>query len=426
MNSDVCEISPPSSLWLPWRPVEGESLYFTRGEGYRVYDSNERPYIDCNSGALNAICGFGRDDLALAATKQMARLSNYDMSVAANEPAMELSSRLQHLLPSPLASIFFANSGSEANEAAIRMCLDYWTNRGEPKTRIISFAPGYHGTTALTQHLSGLPLLKHPYHAPLPVTRVELPALGEAVRSRAGLQTLLDSFEKALSNESAGRAAGVVVEPFLNVGGGVRLPDGFLRGLRSLCDKYEALLIVDEVFTGMGRSGRMFAVEHENVTPDIMTISKGMTGGYVPLSAVAATETIHESFRGQYPLAGLRYGHTTSGHATACAVALEVLNIMEREAIVSNARQQGEALLERLRPLTCLDHVQDVRGLGLIAVVEMTDQRAAALVLQRARELGVILRSQGASVMAAPPLVIDTSGISQMTFVIQESVKGIQ
>jgi adenosylmethionine-8-amino-7-oxononanoate aminotransferase len=217
----------------------------------------------------------------------------------------------------------------------------------------------------------------------------------------------------------------VAVEPFLNVGGGVVLPPGFLRGLRELCDRAGALLILDEVFTAYGRCGQMFACRGEGVEPDILVTSKGLSGGYVPIGAVTVRQDLYSSFGRDPVLGGIRYGHTNSGHGLACAAALATLDVLEREELVTRAGRLGQRLQDRLTPLTSTDAVIDVRGAGLAVVVEMRSGDAAGDLVAQAQRRGLLLRRQGAqgqAVLVAPPLIIDAPGIDAIAGRIEESL----
>jgi adenosylmethionine-8-amino-7-oxononanoate aminotransferase len=207
----------------------------------------------------------------------------------------------------------------------------------------------------------------------------------------------------------------VVVEPFLNVGGGIVLPTGFLPRLRELCDATGTLLVLDEVFTGFGRTGRMFACLHEDVAPDIVVSSKGLASGYVPIAAVTVARHVHDSFTAEPVIGGLLYGHTTAGHALGCAAGLATLDVIEREGLLDRASVLGTLLRERLGPLVAAaPEVTDVRGLGLVAVVDTVSQRAATDIRARARARGLLIRQQGQAVLAVPPLIVDERGIGEI------------
>lgn len=369
------------------------------GSGTWVYDHDGHSYLDAVSAALNSSLGYGEDELVAAATRQMRSLHHYDLSECSHVPAEMLAARLAELLPGDLDRVLFVNSGSEAAEAALRVALDHWRNAGSPRRQVVTFARSYHGSTALAQHLSGLPVTDTGFAPLFPVSRVDWPA---GASSAGDAEELLARFAAVVDETTAA----VVVEPLLNVGGGVLLPRGFLRGLRALCDRTGALLVLDEVFTGFGRTGRCFGFEHDGVVPDLVMLSKGISAGYAPLAAVAARGWLHDSFAADPFLGGLRYGHTTGGHAVACAVALRVLDLLVERDLMGNAKRMGTLLLERMLPALAVPPVADVRGLGLVVVMELPTDDLARRLLLAAREEGLLLKCQQNAVMAVPPLNI--------------------
>jgi adenosylmethionine-8-amino-7-oxononanoate aminotransferase len=225
------------------------------------------------------------------------------------------------------------------------------------------------------------------------------------------LPALIAAFERAIGDDPADLPMAVLVEPLINVGAGIVLPAGFLRELRRLCDERSTLLIVDEVFTGCGRTGRMFGFQHDDIEPDILIASKGLSGGYAPIATTTAQQRIYQTFDRDPFIGGLRYGHTTSGHAVACAAAIATLEVIERDGLVERSRTHGAKLLAQLEPLVGRGEVVDVRGLGLVLVIELATEEAASRMLARAQANGLLLRQQGAAVMAVPPLTVDDSVI---------------
>lgn len=407
-------------VWHTWSPIAADRArtMIARGAGHIVWDVDGRQYIDASS--LNSTCGYAHPDVAAAIHRQLMRLHGVDLSVASHQLAGLLAERLAGCLSAELSRSLFVNSGSEGLEAAVLIANGYWSNIGEQRSRVVTFDAGYHGSTVLSRSLSGLPRVGHPFRPPLPVTFVTPPVPARELRRPEALQPLLEAFANAIDGDD--RPAAVIVEPFLNVGGGVVLPRGFLRGLRELCDTNGVLLILDEVFTGFGRTGRMFAYEHEGAEPDILVSSKGLCGGYVPLAAVTVRQYLYDSFRNEPVIGGLRYGHTTSGHAVACAAALATMDLMEKEQLVARAARLGAWLLDRLEPLTGTRGVVDVRGLGLLVVVEMSSPEAAGEVLTRAQDNGLLLRQAGAAVMVVPPLTIDDEGVAAIADRLERSL----
>lgn len=402
-------------VWHTWSPLSADrsALTLSHGSGYRVWDIDGREYIDAS--ALNSTCGYAHPHVQQAISAQAARLHHFDLSLAANVPAGLLAERLASYLPAGMTKTLFVNSGSEGFEAALLIAAAYHRHIGAPRSRVVGFARGYQGTTIGCRSMSTLPRSRHGLRAPAPMTLVDLPLAPRELRRPEALPALLAEFERAIGTDPADLPMAVVVEPFLNVGGGVVLPPGFLRRLRSLCDATGTLLIVDEVFTAYGRAGSMFACLREDVTPDILVSSKGLSGGYVPIAAVNVAGHVHDTFGSDPVIGGLRYGHTTSGHAIACTAALATLDVVERERLVHRAEQLGGVLLDRFQALADHPDVVDVRRLGLILVLEMSGAEAASRLLASARETGLLLRQQTAAVMAVPPLVIDDRGAAELT-----------
>ncbi|MER5987661.1 aminotransferase class III-fold pyridoxal phosphate-dependent enzyme [Streptomyces sp. NPDC001787] len=410
-------------LWHPWSSVRhpaDDRPVMVAGKGCRVRDVTGAEYLDAVASAMNSSCGYGHPALLEAARRQLELLPHFDLTAGSHLPAGLAAERIAGLLPAGLERTFFVNSGSEATEAAVRIAHDYWTNRGAPRDRLVTFAAGYHGATLVAQHLSGLPTNAIHGTAPFPVTRVELPLEPAALRTPEALPLLAAEFERAMLDGSP--PAAVFIEPLLNVGGGVVLPGGFLRSLSELCDRTGALLIVDEVFCGFGRTGRMFGFQHDDVTPDLVTMSKGISGGYVPFAALTTTDEVYRSFAADPLLGGLRYGHTTGGHAVACAVALAVLDVIEESGLVETVARLGAELLTGLEPLAEHPEVADVRGLGLVATIECRRPESAAALVAEARRLGVLVRQQGRAVMAIPPLVIDAAEVAELVRTMEQAV----
>jgi adenosylmethionine-8-amino-7-oxononanoate aminotransferase len=408
-STDLIRDRDRDYVWHPWSPLSANraGLTLARGSGYRVWDIDGKEYIDATS--LNAVCGYNHPELIAAISRQLRLLHGFDISTATHEPAGLLAERLAALLPGEISKTLFVNSGSEGIEAAIFLAASYWLHVGEEREGVVAFARGYHGSTLASRSLTALPRVGHPFHSPLPVNFVDLPHLPRELRSPEALAPLLQRFELLMTDCRVPPVA-VVVEPFLNVGGGIVLPPGFLPALRELCDKIGTLLILDEVFTAYGRCGSIFSCLREGVEPDVVVSSKGLNSGYLPIAAVNVRTPIYQSFSEDAFLGGLRYGHTTSGHAAACAAALTTLDILERDGLPDRAELVGAALQKRLAPLGGQGEVVDVRHYGLVLVLEMTSFEAASRVASAAAESGLLLRQNGEVLMAAPALVIDDEG----------------
>lgn len=398
-------------VWHPWAPIRlpHANVMVDRARGYRVWDLDGTEFIDASS--MNSTCGYAHPEVVAAAHHQLNRLHGVDISVQNHELTGLFAERLASHLPAGLSRTLFTNSGTEGIEASMIIAAGYWSHLGRPRTRMVSFARGYHGSTLLARALSALPPTAHAFASPLRVTHVELPAPAREMRRPESLPPLLEAFAEAIGDDPADLPMAVLVEPLLNVGGGIVLPKGFLRGLRELCDARDVLLIIDEVFTGIGRTGEMFGFQHDGIQPDIVVSSKGLNGGYAPITAVSVQQRIYETFDKDPVIGGLRFGHTTSGHAVGCAVGIATLGVVEKEGLVERARDLGARLLSRLKPLVGVAGVVDVRGLGMVVVIELPTAEAAGELVEAARHQGVLVRQQGSSILVVPPLTIDHEGL---------------
>jgi adenosylmethionine-8-amino-7-oxononanoate aminotransferase len=341
----------------------------------------------------------------------------------ASEPAILLADRLMKLVSSNLKKIFYSDSGATATEIAFKLAVQYWHNIGRSeKCEFVGFAEAYHGDTfgAMSVgrtpafHRPYLPLLFKTHFSPTPfVYRSQTPDDPAAVK-----ETCLHHLERILQ-KNGDTIAAVCIEPIVQGAGGIIVqPDGFLKGVRSLCNQYEVLMIADEVAVGFGRTGRMFACEHEAVEPDLMCVAKGISGGYLPLAATFTTQKIFDAFLGQ-PWEGKTFyhGHTYTGNPLACAAAIASLDLFDRNDLVNQVQQKSHALdgmLESLRPLP---HVGDIRKKGLMIGIELVAdkltcqpfdprRRVGAQVCANVRRHGVILRPLGDTIVIMPPLAM--------------------
>ncbi|TYC21034.1 aspartate aminotransferase family protein [Micromonospora sp. MP36] len=410
----------------PWSPIVESPgrVVADRALGERLWDFDGTEYIDASS--LNAACGYGRPEVVAAASDQMARMQGVDLSMHDHDIAGLLARRLSAHLPHGLSRILFTNSGSEGIEAACFIAASYYAHIDRPRTRVVTFARGYHGSTTLARSLSQLPPTAHWFNDPLRVTPVTIPGTDRDARDPATTPLLLAAFAEAITQDPADLPMAVLVEPLINVGGGVVLPPGFLRGLRELCDEHGVLLIIDEVFTGIGRTGRMFGFQHEEITPDIVVSSKGLSGGYAPIAAVAIQDHIYQTFVDDAFFGGIRYGHTTSGHPVACAASIAVLDVIENDGLVENARLMGTRLLDGLASSTGHSLVRDVRGLGMLAILEMDGHDSATALAEGARKHGLLVRQQGPVVMVVPPLTADADVIDDIVSRMGSALDGVE
>jgi adenosylmethionine-8-amino-7-oxononanoate aminotransferase len=411
-------------LWHPWSPNQADLPLMVAGEGCFVTDAAGRQYLDARACTLNAALGYGHPEVIDAITAQLRLLMTYDLSCGSAPPPIRLAARIAALMPGSLTRTFFVNSGSEATETAIRIARMFHRLRGQPSRRwVITLHDGYHGATLGALAATGSPF-RRAGAGPLPAGFAAVAAprpggrdAGHGQRAVPGPGQIADVIRRLGGQQ----VAAVMAEPVLGIGGVIPLPRGYLSALRGICDEHGVLLIADEVMTGFGRTGRMFGFEHDGVVPDMVTTGKHLTGGHLPLAAVTTTQALYAAFAQDPLLGGLRHGHTTSGHATACAAALAVLAVITRDGLASRAGELGDVLLGDLEQLRRHRAVRDVRGRGLLAGVELADEATAGQVASGCMRRGVLVRAIGPVLTIAPPLIITAGQLARISAVLDEA-----
>jgi 4-aminobutyrate---pyruvate transaminase len=413
---------------------EGEGpLVITRGKGVYVYDESGREYLEGLAGLWCTSLGFGEDRLVEAAARQMRRLPYYhQFGGKANNVAIDLAERLVKLLPVPMSKVFFNNSGSEANETAIKLVWYYNNALGRPrKKKILSRLNAYHGTTLGAASLTGLAISHRDFDLPLPQIRhADCPdfyRFGKSGESEEAFATrLAESLDQQIVREDPDTVAAFIAEPVMGAGGVIVPPRTYFEKVQAVLRKHDILLIADEVICGFGRTGRMFGSETFNLRPHIMTMAKAITSGYLPLSATAISEEIYRALVSQSEKLGVfAHGYTYTGHPASCAVAMEVLDIYEERDMLGHVQRVGPRLQDGLRALAEHPLVGDVRGVGLVAALELVSDKpgkgafdpvgtAGALVVTRAQASGLIIRNLRDVVAFCPPLVISADEIDEM------------
>ena len=380
VDVDVVRQQDRDHVWHPLfqhQTLANKDLMVIReGNGCTLVDGDGKTYLDAYAGLWNVNVGYGREEIARAVYEQLQQLCYYPLSQI-NVPAANLAARLAEILPGDLNHLFFSNSGSEANETAFKIARQYGRQKfpGQNRYKIIARYQGYHGFTFGAMSATGQvgrrlqfePLVPgflhvdppHCYRCPV---KLKYPECDIAC---------VDQFEAVIQREGPETVAAIIAEPIIGGGGVLIPPDDYLPRLREICDRYNVLLILDEVITGFGRTGTMFACEQANIVPDIMTMAKGATSGYLPLGATAVTPEIFETFLGE-PGEGreLAQVSTYGGHPACCAAALANLDIVLGERLWENSARLGAYLLEGLKQLKS-PLVGDVRGRGLLLAVEL-------------------------------------------------------
>ncbi len=415
--------TPRRHLLLPWTVQEREDpvLEFDRGEGVYFFDRQGRRYLDFLSQLFHCNLGHGNRRVIEAIQRQAERACCVSPQVLTEE-RVAFAAELTRRTPGDLTKCFFVNSGSEADDQAFILARMI---TGRPK--IFAKYRSYHGTTLGGLGVGGDPRRSAVEPGPAGTVRFFDPY---CYRCDFGLEYpacqmhCLDALERQLQLENPATVAAVVVEPVTGAAGGFPLPEGYLARLRQVCDRYGILLIADEVITGFGRTGAWFAVEHDNVVPDMLVLAKGLTSGYVPMGAVIVRERIAQHFEGKM----LPLGSTYAAHPLACAAGLACLEEYEEQKLIPHARRMGEILLGRLGELAAKHPcVGDVRGKGLLTCVELVRDRASKAPLvppntdsllplqirRRCWEEGIHLLARGGLLLLAPPLIVQPEQIDE-------------
>ena len=401
-------------IWHPFTPMAEwcsdtfEPLVIERGKGVYVYDTQGRRYIDGNSSIWTNVHGHCHPIINEAIIQQLEKIAHCSFLGTTNESAILLAEKLIELFPSnSLQRVFFSDDGSTAIECAMKMTIQYFQIKGQSeRCRFVTFDNAYHGDTLGASSLGGVERFFARFSdLGLPVIRLNS----------------LEELDKVDSKE----IAAVVLEPMVQGAAGIRLwPEGMLHQIRNWCDSNQALLILDEVMTGFGRTGKMFACEHEGVIPDIMALAKGLTGGYLPLAATLTTGEIFDAFLdGQENT--FYYGHSYSGNPAGCAAALASLKIFEEESILSKLPEKINHLSKVLEKLKIENQkVIDISQCGLIAGIELLSDNEiiGPKVCNAARDYGLLTRAIGNTVVFMPPLAIKNDEISDSIAAVQKAI----
>lgn len=434
-------------VWHPFTQMQqwnqGTPLVIERAEGNHLFDTSGRRYLDGVSSLWVTVHGHNRKEINDAIRAQLDKVAHTTLLGLASVPAIELATRLAALAPGALNKVFYSDSGSTAVEIALKQAFQYWQHRGQPAKRLfVHLEHSYHGDTLGAVSVGGIDLF-HELFAPLLVPSLSVPSphpyRHATARSPAEAR---DQALSALATLLAARGheiAAVIIEPLVQGAGGILVqPAGYLRGVADLCKQHQILLIADEVATGLGRTGTMFACEHEDVTPDFLCLAKGLTGGYLPLAATLATDEVYDAFLGApHDYKAFYHGHTYTGNPLACAAAIACLDLFESDHVLHKLPPKIDRLATLLRDyLGAQPHVGDIRQKGLMVGIELVDDRAtaspfpseyltAARVCHEARGHGVIVRNLGDVVVLMPPLSITTIELELLVDAVTRSIEDV-
>ena len=422
--------------------LSDQELVIDRGEGVWVWTEQGKKLLDGFAGLAVVNVGHGRREIAEAVAEQTVRLAYYPTTRQfSNRPAAELAEKLASLTPGDLRYTMFAVSGSEANERSMQIARQYWLAAGKAgKYKVVSLQGGYHGATMGTLAVCGVPHLAQPYR-PLEVPGFVKVAPPHPFRDLAGgteadlIARRIGELRAAILREGPDTVSAVIMEPVLSSGGFIMPPIGWLRAVRALCDELDVLMIADEVITGFGRTGRWFACEHDQVVPDLMSVAKGITSGYIPLSASIARGRLADVFSDTTTEENV-HPNTYAAHPVACAAALANLRIMEQDRLVENSEKMGARLLEGLRGAVGKHPiVGEVRGRGLMVCVDFVqpdgsgkplDPKRVAELDRKAWDRGAIIYARGTVLRLAPPLCITPGEVDQLVSMVADSVDSLQ
>jgi adenosylmethionine---8-amino-7-oxononanoate aminotransferase len=408
-------------LWHPFTQQqawcdEDPPLVVDHAEGTNLYDTDGNAYIDGVSSLWCNVHGHRHPAIDAAVRSQLGRVAHSTMLGLSHEPGIELAERLASIAPPGLTRVFYSDSGSTAVEVALKMAYQWWAQRGETgRTGFICLQDAYHGDTLGAVSVGGIETFHSLYR----------PLLFDTWRAAAGDA---EQLERLLA-EHRDSVAAVVVEPLVQGAAGMLMqPPGYLRRVRELCDEHGVLLICDEVATGFGRTGRMFACEHEGVSPDLLCVGKGLTGGYLPLAATLTSERIYDGFLGRpEQLRTFFHGHTYTGNPLACAAGVATLELFDREHTLERLQPKIELLARTLaHRVSVLPAVAEVRQRGFMVGIELSSGDPAARLGHRvalnARRRGAIIRPLGDVVVLMPPLSITEADLARLVAITASSV----
>lgn len=394
------QIAPP--------PIEVESAsgsYLNTREHGRLFDGISSWWTSAH--------GHCHPHIQKAISEQVRNLDHVIFANFTHEPAVRLAEMLKEVCPKGLARVFYCDSGSAAVEVALKMAFQYWQHKKEERPYFIGLTDGYHGDTFGAMAVSERSIFTKPFW----------PLLFNVLKSDTNKEAL-----EALLIEHRGKVAGVIIEPMLQMAGGMKIfAPGFLRDIKELCVKYDALLIADEVATGFYRTGKFFACEHENIAPDIMCLAKGLTGGVLPLSATLATEEIFTAFLSDSKADALLHGHSFTANPIGCAAAIASLELFIKPEVKKNIQEICGAIQVGIKRFEKLPHVKDARSLGTIAIIELHSEhgylsRQTEGIYQYCLKNGLYIRPLGDILYLMPPLCSTAQEVSWAMSVMEQSL----
>ena len=406
---------------LPLIPIKS-------GKGIYLYDFEGNAYIDAVSSWWVNLFGHANDEINIKIKKQLDTLEHVLLAGFTHEPAIELAHKLVKITPKALQKVFYVDNGSSAVEAALKMSYHYHLNKGKRKPIFLSLTNSYHGETIGALSVGDVALYKETYEQLL-IGNMQVVVPEDQTIEAA--QKALEALEIVLQ-EKAHEISAFILEPLIQGAGGMHMyHPHYLSGARVLTKQYNVHLIADEIMTGFGRTGLMFACEHAEISPDFMTLSKGLTGGYLPLSVVMTTEEVYQAFYCDYnEHKAFLHSHSYTGNPLACTAALATLEIFEKQNIIEKNKTKQAYIAEKLKLFEALDNVKEVRQQGMVAAIELkgydTTERIGLQIYKYALTQGVLLRPLGNVIYFMPPYIISYEEIDKMVNVAYKGIKNLK
>jgi adenosylmethionine-8-amino-7-oxononanoate aminotransferase len=414
-------------VWHPYTAMdryvaETDPLVVVRAEGARLFDADGRSYLDANSSWYCAALGHRHPRLVAALREQAETLCHVALAGITHEPAARLAAELSARAPGALPHVFFSDDGSTAVEAALKIAAQYWVQNGRPgRRRFVALEGAFHGETLGATLLGGVDVFRRAFAG----------LVGDCLRApidAGGYERTFNVLSELVAAH-ADEIAAVVLEPVVQGAGGMRIYNpGLVRAAREVTARHDVFLVFDEVFTGYGRTGPMWAAEHAGVEPDMVCVAKGFTSGLLPMAATLASRRIFEGFLGD-PSRAFMHGHTFTGNPLGARVALEVLAVYRDERVIERALPKAERIAARFARLGALPGVAGSRSLGMVAAVDLNTRgyldRSGWRVYDEARRRGAYLRPLGSTVYITPPVNIPDADLDELLDIVEESVSAV-
>jgi adenosylmethionine-8-amino-7-oxononanoate aminotransferase len=407
-------------IWHPCTQMKDHEtlplIPISRGKGIYLYDFDNNSYIDAVSSWWVNIFGHVNEHISAKVKKQLDTLEHVLLAGFTHKPAVDLAEKLVKLTPKGLDKLFFADNGSSAVEVALKMSFHYHRNRGENRPLFLSLSNSYHGETIGALSVGDVELYKETY-APLLISSIQTPVPKDQTKESA--KEALVKLEETLSTQGSEISA-FIIEPLVQGAGSMHMYHPlYITEAKGICSKYGVHLIADEIMTGFGRTGTMFACEQANITPDFMTLSKGLTGGYLPLAVVMTTNDVYNAFYCDYnEHKAFLHSHSYTGNPLACSAALATLELFEATDVIGENRLKSAYILKKLEKFKLLPNVKEVRQTGMISAIELKgykpEERIGLKVYQHGLDNGVLLRPLGHIVYFMPPYIITYKEIDKM------------